>query len=233
LAVDPSSPFSGGALLGDRVRMAEHSTDAGVFIRSIATRGHLGGLAAAVPQAARVLDVAGCDIVLVETVGVGQSEFDVAALVDTTIVLLAPGMGDGIQAVKAGILEVADIYVVNKADRAGADQTVRDLSAGRPRPTHGWHVPVIKTVATMRQGADELVRSIETHRQWLHQSGILAERLRRRVGDEVVAIALARLTARMAQLKATPEFTSLLDEVVTGGQDPYSAAEAICADLLG
>ncbi|MGH8825925.1 MAG: methylmalonyl Co-A mutase-associated GTPase MeaB, partial [Jiangellaceae bacterium] len=127
LAVDPSSPFSGGALLGDRVRMQEHATDPGVYIRSMATRGHLGGLAWATPQALRVLDAAGCAIVLIETVGVGQSEVDVAALADTTLVLLAPGMGDGIQAAKAGILEVGDVFVVNKSDRDGADQVVRDL----------------------------------------------------------------------------------------------------------
>ncbi|MGH3609777.1 MAG: methylmalonyl Co-A mutase-associated GTPase MeaB, partial [Pseudonocardiaceae bacterium] len=127
LAVDPSSPFSGGALLGDRVRMQDHALDDGVFIRSMATRGHLGGIAWATPQALRVLDAAGCDVVLVETVGVGQSEVEVVALADTTVVLLAPGMGDGIQAAKAGILEVADVFVVNKADREGADQTIRDL----------------------------------------------------------------------------------------------------------
>ena len=127
LAVDPSSPFSGGALLGDRVRMGEHATDDGVFIRSMATRGHLGGLAWATPQALRVLDAAGCDVVLVETVGVGQSEVEIVALADTTVVLLAPGSGDGVQAAKAGMLEIADVFVVNKADRDGADQTVRDL----------------------------------------------------------------------------------------------------------
>ena len=127
LAVDPSSPFSGGALLGDRVRMQDHAGDGGVYIRSMASRGHLGGLAWATPQALRVLDAAGCDVVLIETVGVGQSELEIASLADTTLVLLAPGMGDGIQAAKAGILEVADVFVVNKADRDGADQTVRDL----------------------------------------------------------------------------------------------------------
>ena len=127
LAVDPSSPFSGGALLGDRVRMQDHAGDSGVYIRSMASRGHLGGLAWATPQALRVLDAAGCDVVLIETVGVGQSELEIASLADTTLVLVAPGMGDGIQAAKAGILEVADVFVVNKADRDGADQTVRDL----------------------------------------------------------------------------------------------------------
>ena len=145
LAVDPSSPFSGGALLGDRVRMQEHATDDGVFIRSMASRGHLGGLSWATPQALRVLSAAGCDVVLVETVGVGQAEVEVASLADTTLVLLAPGMGDGIQAAKAGILEVADVFVVNKADRDGADTVVRDLrymlSLGDRRTDDGWRVP--------------------------------------------------------------------------------------------
>src|SRR5882762_4717846 len=151
LAVDPSSPFSGGALLGDRVRMQDHATDNGVFIRSMATRGHLGGLSWATPQALRVLDAAGCDVVLVETVGVGQSEIEVVSLADTTIVLVAPGMGDGIQAAKAGILEVADIFVVNKADRDGADQTVRELrymlSLGERSTGSSWKAPIVRTVA--------------------------------------------------------------------------------------
>ena len=167
LAVDPSSPFSGGALLGDRIRMQEHATDPGVFIRSMASRGHLGGLASATPQAVRVLAAAGCDPVLVETVGVGQSEVEVAGEADTTIVLLAPGMGDGIQAAKAGILEVGDIFVVNKADRDGADQTARELrhmiSLGY-RGERTWRPPVLKTVASSGQGIEELVAGIDKHR---------------------------------------------------------------------
>ncbi|MDP9181685.1 MAG: methylmalonyl Co-A mutase-associated GTPase MeaB, partial [Actinomycetota bacterium] len=183
LAVDPSSPFSGGALLGDRVRMQEHATDAGVFIRSMASRGHLGGLSWATPQALRVLSAAGCDVVLVETVGVGQAEFEIASLADTTLVLLAPGMGDGIQAAKAGILEVADVFVVNKADREGADTVVRDLrsmlSLGDRRADAGWQVPIVKTVASKGEGADELVDAIERHGSWLASTGALeARRLR-------------------------------------------------------
>src|SRR3954454_8057573 len=149
LAVDPSSPFSGGALLGDRVRMAEHAEDPGVFIRSMATRGQPGGLAAATPQALRVLDAAGCEVVLIETVGVGQSEVDVVALADTTVVLLAPGMGDGVQAAKAGIPETADVFVVNKADRDGAEQAVRDLTymMSLGAGGSGWTRPVVRTVA--------------------------------------------------------------------------------------
>src|SRR5919199_2071515 len=152
LAVDPSSPFSGGALLGDRVRMQDHALDRDVYIRSMASRGHLGGLSWATPQALRVLDAAGCDVVVIETVGVGQSEVDVAGLADTTIVLLAPGMGDGIQAAKAGILEVGDVFAVNKADRDGADQVVRDLrsvlSLGAGPSDRAWRPPIVKTVAS-------------------------------------------------------------------------------------
>src|ERR671915_505422 len=178
LAVDPSSPFSGGALLGDRVRMQDHAGDEGVYIRSMASRGHLGGLAWATPQALRVLDAAGCDVVLVETVGVGQSELEVASLADTTLVLLAPGMGDGIQAAKAGILEVADVLVVNKADRDGADQAVRDLRymlslGGRHSEPGHWRPPIVKTVASRDtdNGIDEVLEKIEAHRQWLESSG--------------------------------------------------------------
>ena len=155
LAVDPSSPFSGGALLGDRIRMQQHATDEGVFIRSMASRGHLGGLSATTPQALRVLDAAGCDVVLIETVGVGQSEIEVAAAADTTLVLLAPGMGDSIQAAKAGILEIGDVFVVNKADRDGADSTVRELRnmiALGENPERGWKPPVVKTVASTGEG---------------------------------------------------------------------------------
>src|SRR6476646_6153115 len=161
LAVDPSSPFSGGALLGDRVRMQEHALDNGVYIRSMASRGHLGGLSWSTPQALRVLDAAGCDVVLVETVGVGQAEVEVASLADTTLVLLAPGMGDGIQAAKAGILEIADVFVVNKADREGADQAARDLrhmlSLGERRGPDDWQPPIVKTVAAKGEGVDDVV----------------------------------------------------------------------------
>ena len=166
LAVDPSSPFTGGALLGDRIRMQEHRGDDGVFIRSMATRGHLGGLAASAPQAVRVLDAAGCDVVLVETVGVGQSEVEVAGLADTTVVLLAPGMGDAIQAAKAGILEIGDVYCVNKADRDGADATARELrrwcrigrNARAARSASVWRPPIVQTVASRGEGIDELAR---------------------------------------------------------------------------
>ena len=230
LAVDPSSPFSGGALLGDRVRMQEHATDDGVFIRSMATRGHLGGLSWATPQALRVLSAAGCDVVLIETVGVGQAEFEIATLADTTLVLLAPGMGDGIQAAKAGILEVADVFVVNKADRDGADSVVRDLrymlSLGDRRTDDGWRVPIVKTVASKGEGADEVVEEIERHGAWLESSGRLEERRIRRAADEVEAIALTslRVDLRNGSLDA------LAARVVAGELDPYTAADELIRD---
>ncbi|HZG93421.1 MAG TPA: methylmalonyl Co-A mutase-associated GTPase MeaB, partial [Mycobacteriales bacterium] len=176
LAIDPSSPFTGGALLGDRVRMQDHATDSGVFIRSMASRGHLGGLSWATPHALRVLDAAGCDVVLIETVGVGQAEVEVASLADTTIVLVAPGMGDAIQAAKAGILEVADVFVVNKADRDGADNAVRDLrnmlSYG-DGPHGRWTPPIVKTVASRSEGIDDVVAALDGHHAWLTSSGEL------------------------------------------------------------
>ena len=170
LAVDPSSPFSGGALLGDRVRMQDHATDRDVYIRSMASRGHLGGLAWSTPQALRVLDAAGCDVVLVETVGVGQSEVEIAGLADTTLVLMAPGMGDGIQAAKAGILEIGDVYVVNKADRDGVEQVRRDLRnmlGLAERDDEDWKPPIVLTVAQTGQGVDDVVDAIDKHRAWM------------------------------------------------------------------
>jgi LAO/AO transport system kinase len=229
LAVDPSSPFSGGALLGDRVRMQEHATDTGVYIRSMASRGHLGGLAWAVPQAIRVLDAAGCDVVLVETVGVGQSEVDVAGLADTTVVLLAPGMGDGIQAAKAGILEIGDVYVVNKADRDGADQVVRELRSvlGLGFEAGGWRPPVVKTVAQTGDGIADAVEAIAKHRQRLESTGELEVRRRRRARDEVEAIAVTALRRRFGDVHGHADLDSLAETVSSGALDPYTAAERL------
>ena len=235
LAVDPSSPFSGGALLGDRVRMGEHATDNGVFIRSMATRGHLGGLAWSTPQALRVLDAAGCDIVLIETVGVGQSEIEVVALADTTVVLLAPGMGDGVQAAKAGILEVADVFVVNKADRDGAVQTVRDLrhmiSLGEPAEQR-WRQPVLRTVAARGEGIDELVAALEEHRAWLDASGERERRRLARAEAEIQALAMGQVRTRIADLAGAAALTALAKRVVAGELDPYRAADELL-DALG
>ncbi|WP_243060857.1 methylmalonyl Co-A mutase-associated GTPase MeaB [Nocardioides sp. SR21] len=230
LAVDPSSPFSGGALLGDRVRMQDHATDAGVYIRSMASRGHLGGLSWTTPQALRVLDAAGCDVVLIETVGVGQSEVEIAALADTTLVLLAPGMGDGIQAAKAGILEIGDLYVVNKADRDGADQVRRDLRsmlALAQAPEGAWKPPIVKTVAQKGEGLDEVVAEIENHRAWLESSGELARRRTRRARDEIEAIAVTALRKRWGDVHGRSELDELATAVVAGESDPYAAADTL------
>ncbi|MCE7000648.1 methylmalonyl Co-A mutase-associated GTPase MeaB [Saccharothrix sp. S26] len=232
LAVDPSSPFSGGALLGDRVRMGEHASDPGVFIRSMATRGHLGGLSWATPQALRVLDAAGCDVVLVETVGVGQSEVEVVSLADTAVVLLAPGMGDGIQAAKAGILEIGDVFVVNKADRDGADETARDLkhmiSLGRREREGGsWRPPVLKAVASRAEGIDEVVDAIDAHHAWLVERGELDRRRATRASAEIEAIALERLRSRIGGLRGASALETLAKRVVAGELDPYAAADRL------
>ena len=234
LAVDPSSPFSGGALLGDRVRMQDHALDREVYIRSMASRGHLGGLSWTTPQALRVLDAAGCDVILVETVGVGQSEVEIASLADTTIVLLAPGMGDGIQAAKAGILEIGDLYVVNKADRDGADQVRRDLRgmlALAERVEGAWKPPIVMTVAAKAQGLDEVVAEIEKHHAHLEASGELATRRTRRARDEIEALAVTSLRKRWAGLHDNSLLDDLAAQVVAGDTDPYAAADTLLATL--
>lgn len=235
LAVDPSSPFSGGALLGDRVRMQDHALDPEVYIRSMASRGHLGGLSWTTPQALRVLDAAGCDVILVETVGVGQSEVEIAGLADTTIVLLAPGMGDGIQAAKAGILEIGDLFVVNKADREGADATVRDIrhmiSLGDRTEPGLWRPPVVKTVAARGQGIDEVMEALDKHVAWMEETGALRQRRVRRAGDEIESIALQQLRARMGDLRHGNGVDELAAAVVDGKTDPYAAADQVVAAL--
>jgi LAO/AO transport system kinase len=234
LAVDPSSPFSGGALLGDRVRMQDHALDRDVYIRSMASRGHLGGLAWTTPQALRVLDAAGCDVILVETVGVGQSEVEIAGLADTTLVLLAPGMGDGIQAAKAGILEIGDLYVVNKADRDGADTLRRDLRsmlALAERTEGSWKPPIVKTIASKGEGLDEVVTEIERHRAWLETSGELGVRRTRRARDEIEAIAVTALRERWGDVHGRSELDELAAAVAAGESDPYAAAETLLASF--
>jgi len=234
LAVDPSSPFTGGAILGDRIRMQEHTTDPGVYIRSMSSRGQLGGLAAATPQAVRVLEGAGCDVVLVETVGVGQAEVEVASLADTTLVLLAPGMGDAIQAVKAGVLEIADVFVINKADRPGADATYRDiqgmLSLGERRPGE-WRPQVVRATAIKGEGIEDVVAAIEKHRGWLEQTGELRKSRERRAAVEVEAIALGTLRARIGNLRDGTALTTLAARVAAGSLDPYAAAEELLSSL--
>lgn len=239
LAVDPSSPFTGGALLGDRIRMQEHSGDEGVFIRSMATRGHLGGLAASAPQAVRVLDAAGCDVVMVETVGVGQSEVEVAGLADTTVVLLAPGMGDAIQAAKAGILEIGDVYCVNKADRDGAASTARELrtmvAIGRNvsgDEASEWRPPILQTVATRGEGVGELLATIDSHREHLHSHGQLHVRRRDRARAEIEALAVAALRRGLATEPAASSLDALAQQVLDGATDPYSAAGTLLGETL-
>ncbi len=234
LAVDPSSPFTGGALLGDRVRMQQHAVDPGVFIRSMATRGHLGGLAWATPQAVRVLDAAGCDLVLVETVGVGQAEVDVAGLADTTLVVLAPGFGDAVQVAKAGILEVADVFVVNKADKDGADAVARDLRQMlHLGAATAWSVPVVATVAERAQGIDRLVEAIARHRAHLEASGELEDRRRERAAREVEEIVVTRLRAELGGLGRGEAVEELAEQVAAGKLGPYAAADQLLAQVQG
>ena len=230
LAVDPTSPFSGGALLGDRIRMQAHATDPDVFVRSMATRGQLGGLSLATPQALRVLDAAGFDVVLVETVGVGQSEIEIAGLADTTVVLLAPGMGDGVQAAKAGILEIGDVYAVNKADRDGAREVRRDLRtmlAPSSRPADAWKPPILLTVASDGDGMDELASAVNAHHAWLESHGEVTRLRVRRARDEIEAIALTALRTRLADTPDGQRLADLAHSVVARETDPYSAAEVL------
>jgi LAO/AO transport system kinase len=232
LAVDPTSPFSGGALLGDRVRMQDHAADPGVFIRSMASRGHLGGLAAATPQALRVLDAAGFGAVLVETVGVGQAEVEIASLADTTLVLVAPGMGDAVQAAKAGILETGDIFVVNKSDHPGAQETVRDLRTMIAMASRGpadWKPPIVSTIATAGEGIADLAVALDAHWSWLEESGERDRRRRARAREEVAAIALATLRQRMGGLPGDSRIDGLAARVAAGELDPYSAADELVA----
>ena len=235
LAVDPSSPFSVGALLGDRIRMQDHALDPEVYIRSMASRGHLGGLSWAAPQAIRVLDAAGCQVILVETVGVGQSEVEIAGLADTSVVLLAPGMGDGIQAAKAGILEIGDVFVVNKADREGADATVRDLrhmiSLGDRTEPGLWRPPVVKTVAAQREGLDELMEALDKHYAFIDASGELERRRERRAADEIEAIALESLRSRFGRFGDHGALGTLARQVAQGQLDPYAAADVLVDQL--
>jgi LAO/AO transport system kinase len=235
LAVDPSSPFSGGAILGDRVRMQDHATDPGVYIRSMSSRGHLGGLAAATPAAVRVLAGAGCDIVIVETVGVGQAEVEIASLADTTLVLLAPGMGDAIQAVKAGILEIADIFVVNKADRDGADATYRDIQGmialgGNDRGPGDWRPRVLKASAGRGEGIEDIVTAIDEHQEWLSRTGELTRRREQRAAAEIEALVMADLRARFAVLPGVG-LHELAARVASGDLDPYQAATRLLEEV--
>jgi LAO/AO transport system kinase len=225
LAVDPTSPFTGGAILGDRVRMHDHTTDPDVFIRSMATRGHPGGLARAVPQAIRVLAAAGHDVVVVETVGVGQVEVGIAGTADTTVVVVNPGWGDGVQAAKAGLLEIGDVFVINKADRDGVSATVRDLEAMLALAgERAWVPPVLPTVATRDEGVDDLVDAVERHRAAAEASGELTERRERRIADEIRGLVLDRCIKQADDLVSGTRFATVVRQVADGVSDPYTAA---------
>ena len=230
LAVDPSSPFTGGALLGDRVRMQAHTLDQGVFIRSMATRGRLGGLAWATRQAVRVLDAAGSDLVLVETAGVGQTEVEIAGQADTTVVVLAPGLGDAVQVAKAGVLEIADVLVVNKADRDGARRLVRDLREMLALGSgDGWAVPVLTTVAERGEGVAELLAAVAAHRADQEAGGGLEARRLARAAAEVRELAVTALRAGLAEPAGGGRLDALAERVVAGRLGPYAAAD----ELLG
>lgn len=239
LAIDPSSPFTGGAILGDRVRMDEHALDEGVFIRSMATRGHLGGLSLAAPEAVRVLDAAGWPLVLLETVGVGQVEVEVAGEADTTVVVVNPGWGDAVQANKAGLMEIADVFVINKADRPGAAETRRDLeamlslTAAAGRAGDGWRPPVVETVALDGAGVSELRAAIAEHQDWSTASGERERRRRHRLTNELHRIIAARLLARATALGSGSGFEALLTEIVDRQLDPWSAADRVLGDAPG
>ncbi|HEY3908012.1 MAG TPA: methylmalonyl Co-A mutase-associated GTPase MeaB [Streptosporangiaceae bacterium] len=234
LAVDPTSPFTGGALLGDRVRMSAHATDTGVFIRSMASRGHLGGLSAAAPSALRVLDAAGFGVVFVETVGVGQAEVEIAGLADSTLVVMAPGLGDSVQTAKAGILEIADIFVVNKSDRQGAHDVVRDLRAMLAMGTWpGWKPPIVSASATTGEGIEELVGKLDAHWDWLGTSGERAQRRMARARGEVSAIAVAEIRRRLGGLPGERRLDELAEQVAVGKLDPYAAADQLMTQSAG
>lgn len=231
IAIDPSSPFSGGAILGDRIRMQRHATDDGVFVRSMATRGHLGGLSKATGDAALVLDAMGYDVVLIETVGVGQDEVEVVDLAHTTAVVSVPGMGDDIQAMKAGILEIGDIFIVNKADKPGADEVVKQLSVMlemRHYKPGDWRPLVMKTVAVNTEGITELVEAFLSHRKYLQDSGSLGERMAKRelhfFKELVKEMAYEKM---MTALGADATFRQLVEDLKARRTDPYSAAEKL------
>jgi LAO/AO transport system kinase len=234
LAIDPSSPFTGGAILGDRVRMQDHATDPGVFIRSMATRGHLGGLSLATPEAVRALDAIGRRWILVETVGVGQVEVEVAGKADTTIVVVNPGWGDSVQANKAGLMEIADIFVINKADRNGVDETRRDLMqmldlSDLPHDT--WRPPIINTTGTTGDGVVELWDTVLRHREFAEASGLLRERRTFRLREELREIIAQRLGRKARTICTGERWDELTDEVAQRTTDPWTAADEMLAAI--
>ena len=236
LAIDPSSPFTGGAILGDRVRMQDHATDPGVFIRSMATRGHLGGLALATPEAVRLLDAIGRKWILVETVGVGQVEVEVAGKADTTVVVVNPGWGDSVQANKAGLMEIADVFVINKADRKGVDETRRDLEQMldlSDLPHDAWRPPIVATIGSTGQGVPALWDAVLAHRAHADKSGVLAERRAFRTGEELREIVVNRLRERAREICTGARWDELTESVVQHRVDPWTAADSMLGGVLG
>ena len=238
IAIDPTSPFTGGALLGDRIRMQRHSTDPGVFIRSMATRGSLGGLAKATNDAIKVLDAYGCDVIFVETVGVGQIEIDIVKTADTVVLVTVPGLGDDIQAIKAGLMEIADIFVINKADKEGADATyfelnlMLDLEKERWEK-RGWRPPIIETVATTMRGIRELWSAIKEHHNFLERSGEIERKRKFRAEEEVKTIVSGRIAKAISERLAEEEVAALIEKIVMREIDPYSAADLVLEKALG
>ncbi|MBW1982071.1 MAG: methylmalonyl Co-A mutase-associated GTPase MeaB [Deltaproteobacteria bacterium] len=237
IAVDPSSPFTGGALLGDRLRMHRAATDPGVFIRSMATRGHLGGLARTTADAVKIMDAFGKEWIIVETVGVGQDEVDIAKTADTTLVVLAPGLGDVIQSMKAGVMEIADLYVVNKADRPGAEQLVTEVQLRVEQDCHiknmAWQPPVLQTVAVEAEGVAELVEAIDEHRAFAEKTGVLRKARRERTRQETLALLQKELgRAVVEKVLGNGRFDTLVDDIVNRKKDPYSSIQEIVDSLF-
>lgn len=233
VAVDPTSPFSGGAILGDRIRMQDHSTDPGVFLRSMATRGHMGGLAPAAAGAVQVLDASGCDLIFVETVGTGQAEVDVVGAADTVIVVTVPSLGDSIQTLKAGVMEIGDIFVVNKADRGNADRTAQDIRAmlALAGARDGWDPPVLLAVATAGIGVREILKATEDHQAYQRSRGILAARRQLRRQREILRIMEDRLRSFVLHSVGPDRLDDLAARVASGEMDPYTAASLLLEDL--
>jgi GTPase len=237
VAVDPTSPFTGGAILGDRIRMNRHADDDGVFIRSLATRGHLGGISRSTGDVVNVMDAMGMDVVIIETVGVGQDEIDIVRMAHTTVVVMVPGLGDDIQAIKAGILEIGDVFVVNKADRDEADRTVRDLATMlemNPDKDRGWRPKVLKTEASRNRGIDELVAELDEHRRYLHTSGAIRHLLEEKNAALFMEILKERLiTEAFEHIHVNGRFREIIDGMMSRTKDPYTAADEVLADRFG
>jgi len=237
IAVDPSSPFTGGALLGDRIRMQRSAGDAEVFIRSMATRGNLGGLARTTTDVVKIMDAFGKDWVIVETVGVGQDEVEIAKTADTTVVVLAPGLGDTIQSMKAGVMEIADLYVVNKADRSGADELLNEVNVRVEQDAQirkaPWKPPVVKTIALENQGTDLLVEAIEKHRSFLRQSGKLRKNRREKTRQETLALLRDEISRNVLEkVLGNGRFDALIDEIVAHKKDPYTSVQEIVRTIF-